>query len=134
MRKLLFIFLMLLTVSISLCADNGTDQKDEQPPLKGAIISTSTQDVHPSVLRVPSNADVLIIIRENAIHININNDFGIGTYCLTLNNCTCEYYGNIDTSIEPGAIIPCNTSLVSNLAFEIEFEDGNWCHIDWKTE
>lgn len=125
---------MLLTMSLALNAEHEANHENERPPMSGVIIVNSSHNENPSALRAPSNADVLIIIQENAIHININNDFGIGTYCLTLNNCTCEYYGNIDTSIEPGAIIPCNTSLVSNLAFEIEFEDGNWCHIEWKTE
>lgn len=126
LKKQILAMLLFSLLSISSTALANGDNE-----IKGSIIKKDGYESS-TPKRIPIRKyDIILIINENDVIIKFSEDFGHGRFTLvdltTNNEVADEIFATTDN------IYSFNFDMnnITILDFNIEFEDGRWCHLTW---
>lgn len=118
-------------ISFALLSISTKAHTNEDSELDGAVIVKVNHN--PSgPKRIPIREyDIILIINENDVIINFSEDFGHGRFTLVDLTTNKEVADEIFATT--GNIYSFNFEMnnFTILDFNIEFEDGRWCHLTW---
>lgn len=120
--------ILLLSLLFAFTNNQSWANSGDDPEILGADYYATTDPG--SILRIPTNVDVLVGVSRHCIIIKFSGDFGEGRYHLSSSSGDVAV-GTLTATAGGFVMIPFDNELGETTTLELDFVNGKHCTLTW---